>query len=82
MLPQIMYLRKYLVQKLNVEGSRGTIEILCRNIPLGMEHSLEFVRRSVWGKSFKMVLHYRLKRTPRGIRWLSSTSENDNSDWR
>lgn len=81
MLPQIMYLRKYLVKKLNLEGTHGSIEILCRNLPLGTEHSLEFVRRSVWEKSSKMVLQYRLKRTLRGTRWLSC-SESNNSAWR
>ncbi|ETO79265.1 hypothetical protein F444_06005 [Phytophthora nicotianae P1976] len=55
---KIMYLRKYLAKKLKV-AKPEEIEILCKGTVVGPEYSLEFIRRTRWKESSKMVLEYR-----------------------
>lgn len=57
-----MYIRKYIVKKLKLDAA-DAVEILCRGEPVGAEHSLEFVRRTLWQDKAKMVLEYRRRRT-------------------
>ncbi|GLD97715.1 hypothetical protein PINS_up006405 [Pythium insidiosum] len=54
-------LRKYIAFKFGMEDPEE-VEILCRDCPVGPEHSLEFVHRTIWrDNSTKMILEYRRK---------------------
>ncbi|KAL4160540.1 hypothetical protein PRNP1_001108 [Phytophthora ramorum] len=55
---KIMHLRKYLAKKLKVKTPEE-IEILCKGTAVGPEYSLEFIRRTRWNDTSKMVLEYR-----------------------
>ncbi|KAJ0407805.1 hypothetical protein ATCC90586_006281 [Pythium insidiosum] len=54
-------LRKYIALKFEMDDPED-VEILCRDCPVGPEHSLEFVHRTIWrDTSAKMILEYRRK---------------------
>ncbi|OWZ19704.1 hypothetical protein PHMEG_0005994 [Phytophthora megakarya] len=55
---KIMYLRKYLAKKLKISKPEE-IEILCKGTVVGPEYSLEFIRRTRWKETSKMILEYR-----------------------
>ncbi|KUF81220.1 Polycomb group RING finger protein 5-A [Phytophthora nicotianae] len=60
---QIRYLRKYLTKKLKV-AKPDEITILCQGKVVGSEYTLEFIQRTLWKGSFKMILEYRRQRKP------------------
>lgn len=76
-----MSIRKYLAKKLALKRPEE-VEILCRGVPVGSEHTLQFVERTRWKVSghretrSKMVLEYR--RAPAGVeaRLLSSSGRH------
>ena len=56
---KISQLRKYLAKKLHERPDQ--IELLCANEPLAAEHSLHFIKRTLWSHStdLELVIHYR-----------------------
>ncbi|KAL9189446.1 hypothetical protein ACHAXT_009121 [Thalassiosira profunda] len=61
---KISTLKKYLVQKLGLKDTKGSIEILCNGDPVGNELSLTFIFRTRWlfaPKEEVFTLNYRLE---------------------
>lgn len=59
-----MYIHKFVAKKLGLRRPEE-VEILCRGVPVGPEHTLQFVQRTQWKANAKMVLEFRL--APAGV---------------
>jgi len=58
---KVRQIKKYIIQKLNLNTSSSTIEVLCDGDPLGEELSLKFIRRTRWHHPTQdLCLNYRI----------------------
>lgn len=59
---KVMQLSRYLAEKLGIDVS--ALELVCSGEVLAAEHSLQFIKRTLWfGERSELIIHYRKKKT-------------------